>query len=102
MKLTDILAEKTDFAVYQGMGRVTHSEDITVQNVGEMLRAVPGVLTINQVTHNSENNTAILKIKLLTTKSAEEAYEAFRQNSLARIPEIKKIEIANKTIEKKK
>ena len=101
MNLTDILVE-TNFAVYQGMGRISHAEDTTVQDIGEMLRAVPGVVTIQQVTHNSDNNTAIMKIKLLTTKTAQEAFEAFRQNSLSRIPEIKKIEIANKTIEKKK
>lgn len=101
MKLTDILAE-TEFGIYQAMGRFSHTEDITVQDIGEMLRAVPGILTVSQVSHNAQNNTAIMKIKLLTTKTAPEAFASFKENSLSRIPELKKIEIAEKTIEKKK
>ncbi len=50
------------------MVRVGHSEDVTVQDIGEMLRAMPGVLTVGQVSHNGDNNTAIMKVKLLTRK----------------------------------
>lgn len=84
------------------MVRVGHSEDITVQDVGEMLRAIPGVLTVGQVSHNSDNNTAIMKVKILTTKPASEAFTSFKNTSVQRIPEVKKIEVAEKTIEKKK
>jgi hypothetical protein len=84
------------------MVRVNHTEDVTVQDIGEMLRAMPGVLTIGQVSHNGDNNTAVLKVKLLTTKPASEAFASFKSTSVQRIPEVKKIEIADKTIEKKK
>ena len=101
MKIFDLISE-IQFSIYQAMVRVGHSEDITVQDVGEMLRAIPGVLTVGQVSHNSDNNTAIMKVKILTTKTASEAFASFKSTSVQRIPEVKKIEVAEKTIEKKK
>lgn len=101
MKLKNIISE-IQFSIYQVMARISHTEDITVQDVGEMLRAIPGVLTVNQVSHNSNNNTAIMKIKILTTKPASEAFASFKNTSVQRIPQVKKIEVAEKTIEKKK
>jgi hypothetical protein len=101
MKIFDLISE-IQFSIYQAMVRIGHSEDVTVQDVGEMLRAIPGVLTVNQVSHNSDNNTAIMKVKILTTKTASEAFASFKSTSVQRIPEVKKIEVAEKTIEKKK
>ena len=101
MKILKLINE-IQFSIYQAMVRVGHSEDITVQDIGEMLRAIPGVLTIGQVSHDSNNNTAVLKVKILTTKTASEAFASFKQTSIQRIPEVKKIEDAEKTIEKKK
>ena len=77
MKLLRLLSE-IQFSIYQAMVRVGHTEDVTVQDIGEMLRAIPGVLTVGQVSHNSDNNTAIMKIKLLTTKTASEAFASFK------------------------
>lgn len=101
MKLIKLISE-IQFSIYQAMARVSHSDDITVQDVGEMLRAIPGVLTVSQVSHNSNNNTAVMKVKILTTKTASEAFDSFKSTSVQRIPEVKKIEIAEKTVEKKK
>lgn len=101
MKIIDLILE-IQFSIYQAMVRVGHSEDITVQDVGEMLRAIPGVLTVSQVSHDGQNNTAIMKVKILTTKSPSEAFASFKNTSIQRIPEVKKIEVAEKTIEKKK
>ena len=101
MKIFDLISE-IQFSIYQAMVRIGHSEDVTVQDVGEMLRAIPGVLTVSQVSHNSDNNTAIMKVKILTTKTASEAFTSFKNTSIQRIPEVKKVEVAEKTIEKKK
>jgi hypothetical protein len=101
MKLTQLITE-IQFSIYQAMVRISHSEDVTVQDVGEMLRAVPGVLTVTQVSHEPAGNTAIMKVKVLTTKTAQETFAAFKQNAISRVPEIKKLEVAEKTIEKKK
>jgi len=101
MKILKLISE-IQFSIYQAMVRIGHSEDVTVQDIGEMLRAMPGVLTVGQVSHNGDNNTAIMKVKLLTTKPASEAFASFKSTSIQRIPEVKRIEIADKTIEKKK
>ena len=101
MKILKLISE-IQFSIYQAMVRIGHTEDVTVQDVGEMLRAMPGVLTVGQVSHNGDNNTAIMKVKLLTTKPASEAFASFKNTSIQRIPEVKRIEIAEKTIEKKK
>ena len=101
MKILDLISE-IQFSIYQAMVRVGHTEDTTVQDIGEMLRAIPGVLTVGQVSHDSNNNTAVMKVKLLTTKTASEAFASFKNTSIKRIPEVKKIEVADKTIEKKK
>ena len=101
MKLINIISE-IQFSIYQAMVRIGHSEDVTVQDIGEMLRAMPGVLTVGQVSHDSNNNTAIMKVKILTTKPASEAFASFKNTSIQRIPQVKKVEVADKTIEKKK
>jgi|TARA_R110000868_G_scaffold379413_4_gene645229 hypothetical protein len=101
MKIRQIISE-IQFSIYQAMVRIGHSEAITVQDVGEMLRAMPGVLTVSQVSHDGDNNTAVMKVKLLTTKPPSEAFLAFKNTSIKRIPEVRKVEVAEKTIEKKK
>ena len=46
-------------------------------------------------------NTAILKAKILSTKTPKDAFEAFRIASVEKIPEVLKIEVAKNTIEVK-
>jgi|TARA_R100000734_G_C3282227_1_gene75616 hypothetical protein len=101
MKILKLISE-IQFSIYQAMVRIGHTEDVTVQDIGEMLRAIPGVLTVGQVSHDSNNNTAIMKVKILTTKPASEAFASFKNTSIQRIPQVKKVEVADKTIEKKK
>ncbi len=84
MKILDLISE-IQFSVYQAMVRIGHTEDVTVQDVGEMLRAMPGVLTVGQVSHNGDNNTAIMKVKLLTTKPASEAFASFKNTSFKEV-----------------
>jgi hypothetical protein len=101
MKILQIISELQG-SIYQAMVRISYTDDITVQDIGEMLRAMPGVLTVGQVSHNSDNNTAIMKVKILTTKEPTQAFESFKQISITKIPQVKGIEVAVKTIEKKK
>ena len=100
MKIKQLISE-INFSMYQAVIRVTHSKDERVQDVGELLRGVPGVLTIAQVDHNSDAGTATMKVKVITTKTPKEAFEAFRSNAVTKLPIVKKIEIAYNTVEKK-
>ena len=93
------LLNEVEFKRYQAMIRVTYRPDATVNDISDLLRAVPGVLTIVQVDHDYQKRYAILKAKLLSTKSPEEAYENFKSTSVEKIPEVLKIEVAKNTIE---
>lgn len=101
MKLVDIISE-IQYSMYQAICRIGHSKEINVQDVAELFRALPGVVTITQLSHDSERHTATMKIKILTTKDAATGFQALKSNAIKRIPEVKKLEVANKTIEKKK
>ena len=101
MKLFDIISE-IQYSMYQCIVRITHSKDINVQDVSELFRALPGVVTVTQLSHDSERHTATMKMKILTTKDAATGFAALKTNAIKRIPEVKKLEVADKTIEKKK
>ncbi len=100
IKLLDILNEQ-EYKTYQGLVRITISPDVTIQETGELMRALPGVITVTQVSHNDANNTAVMKMKIITTKEAEAAFAHLKQVSLKKIPQISKFEFAPKTIELK-
>jgi len=101
MKLTDIIAELS-FSIYTATVRIRHSSNASVQNIGEQMRAMPGVLTISQISHEKASSTAVMGIKLMTTKPPLEAYEAFKDNAVSKLPEVLSIDVAESTIEKKK
>lgn len=101
MKLVEIISE-IQYSMYQAVVRVTHSKEINVQDVSELFRALPGVVTVTQLSHDSDRHTANMKMKILTTKDAVTGFTALKNNALKRIPEVKKLEVAEKTIEKKK
>ena len=101
MKLSHIISE-IQFSLFQATVRITHSKDINVQDVSELFRALPGVVTVTQLSHDSDKHTAIMKMKILTTKNAEEGFAALKHNAITRIPEVSKLEVAQKTIVKKK
>lgn len=100
MKLANIILE-SNFSIYQGIIRVTHAKEEKVQDVSELLRGLPGVLTIVQVNHDNDAGTATMKAKLITTKTPKEAFEAFKANAVNRLPIIRKVEVAYNTVEKK-
>jgi hypothetical protein len=99
MKLKQYLKE-AQYNIYQAITRITHSEDTTVQELGNRLRAVEGVVTVVQVDHDYDSKTAIMKIKLLSLRGAKEAYADFKSEGLRTIPELEKIEVAVNTITK--
>lgn len=101
MKLFNIISE-IEYSMYQGLCRITHSKDINVQDVAELFRALPGVVTVTQLSHDSDKHTAVMKIKILSTKDAATGFTALKNNAIKRIPEVKRLEVAEKTIEKKK
>lgn len=99
MKLITII-EQIIFTTYEGMVRVRYKEGES-ENMAELLRALPGVTTVTNAGASSEMGTMTFKVKLITQKTGEEAFEAFKSNATSKYPGIIDIEIANETIEEK-
>lgn len=96
------LLEDIDFQIYQATCRIAHNGETTVQTIGEILRGMPGVLTVVQVEHDPDKDTAIMKVKIITKKSPKEGFKSFVSTTLERVKLIRKIEVAENTIEQKK
>ena len=100
IKLLNILTEE-EYNTYQGLVRITISPDVTIQETGELMRALPGVITVTQVSHNDANNTAVMKMKIITKQQAEPAFAMLKKVSLSKIYQITNFEFVPKTIEVK-
>jgi len=100
IRLLDIISEG-EYKTYQGLVRITINSEFTIQETGDLMRALPGVITVTQVSHNDANNTAVMKCKIITTKDAAQAFAHLKTVSLDKIPQILKFEYAPKTIELK-
>lgn len=99
MKLKNILKEEREFTLYQALMRVRHTEEITASRVADFIRAMPGVTRVSAVDSNEDTNIVVLKVKILTSKPAKEVYEKVRKDAFRLVPNIKRVEVANNTIE---
>lgn len=99
MKLLTLI-EQIIFNTFEGMVRIRYEEGES-ENMAELLRALPGVTTVTNAGASSEMGTMTFKIKLITQKTGEEAFESFKSNAKSKYPNITEIEIANETIEEK-
>lgn len=95
-----IISEESQFSMYRVITRFTHTEDITVQELGNLLRAVESVVTIIQVDHDFYKKTAVMKVKIITNQNPKVALKNFRIRSLRSIPSLKKVEFAMNTLTK--
>ena len=98
MKLGNIISE-IEFFTYEGMVQVVY-KDIASTKVAELIRALPGVTTVTLASDMGEGRET-LKVKLISQKSAEEAFEAMKNNAIKKYPPIKMITIGKNTIERK-
>ena len=100
MKLLDIIKEQINFRTYEGMVQVVYDNTENIQNLAELLRALPGVTTVTTASGDGENKET-LKVKLISQKEPNEAFEAFKNNAIQKYEFIKDVEIAQNTIEEK-
>jgi len=94
------LIEQIIFNTYDGMIRLIHKEGES-EDIAELLRALPGVTTVTNAGSASEMSSMTFKVKLISQKEGEEAFNAFKQNAKKKYSNIVKIEIAKETIQKK-
>ena len=99
MKKKEVISEVT-FTLYQGLVRIKHSDEITASEVADFVRAMPGVTRVTAIDSNEDTNTAILKVKVLTAKPGPVVFEKLKKDTFKLVPNIKKVDLSLKSIEK--
>lgn len=99
-KLSEHLLREMEMFNYKGLIKVTYSTDYTVSEVADMIRSLPSVTIVTNVSHDEKTGVAVYSVKLLTYKKGSEAYENLKHLAVTKLPEIKKLEIGIKTIER--
>ena len=99
MKIKDLINEVT-FTMYQGLVRVGHTDEITASEVADFVRAMPGVTRVSAVDSNEDTNIVILKVKILTAKPGPVVFEKLKKDTFKLVPNIKKVEVSIKSIQK--
>ena len=98
MKLLEILAE-IQYNTYEGMIQVMYEDGSDKSQIVDLIRALPGITTVT-VADSTMENVETLKIKLITQKSALEAFESLKNTAMSKYPNVKLVKIGEQTIEK--
>jgi hypothetical protein len=99
MKIKAIINEMT-FGMYQGLIRVSHNDEISASEVADFVRAMPGVTRVTAVDSNEDTNTVVLKVKILTGKPGPVVFEKLKKDTFKLVPNIKKVDLSLKSVEK--
>lgn len=99
MKIPTLINEIT-FALYQGLVRVGHTEEITASEVADFVRAMPGVTRVMAVDSDEDRHIVVLKVKILTAKPGPVVFDKLKKDTFKLVPNIKKVELSLKSIEK--
>jgi hypothetical protein len=99
MKLANIILE-IDYKSYEAMVQVTFGEE-GAEGYDDALRALPGVTTVTKASSNAEVGKVNYKVKLITQKTPQEAFEAFKNNATAKYTNVVSVEVGENTIEEK-
>ena len=101
MKLKNILSEG-NFSIYRLNIRISYADSVTVEDLADMVRAIPGVLIVKTITHKEEGGIAFFQVKILTSKKPEEAILKLSRGATRLIPSIKKLDVSKKSLTKMK
>ena len=93
-----ILSE-VQYTTYEGMIQVMYEEGSDKSQIVDLIRALPGITTVT-VADSTIENVETLKIKLITQKSAMEAFESLKNTAMTKYPNVKLVKIGKQTIEK--
>ena len=92
-----ILSE-VQYNTYEGMVQVMYEEGSDKTEIVDLIRALPGITTVT-VADSTMENVETLKIKLITQKSAMEAFESLKNTAMSKYPNVKLVKIGEQTIE---
>lgn len=99
MKIKKLLSEVA-FSMYQGLVRVGHTDEITASEVADFVRAMPGVTRVTAIDSDEDRNIVVLKVKILTAKPGSVVFEKLKKDTFKLVPNIKKVDLSLKSIEK--
>jgi len=99
IKLSQIITE-VEFKTYEAMVKVIYGE-VEANKLGDVLRALPGVLTVTNAGGNAEASSSTFKVKIISQKEPQTAFDAFKTNATTKYSFINTVEIGIETIEEK-
>jgi len=99
MKLMQLLLE-LDYRTFEAMVKVTFGKEGS-NGYDDALRALPGVTTVTVASQDSASSLATYKVKIISQKEAIEAFNAFKDNAIAKYTNIISVEVGEQTIEEK-
>jgi hypothetical protein len=94
------LINEVAFGIHQALIRVVHKDEITASEVADFIRAMPGVTRVTAVDSDENSNMVVLKVKILTSKPGAIAFEKLKKDTFRLVPNIKKVDLSLKSIEK--
>ena len=99
MKLIQLLLE-IDYRTYEAMVKVTFGDEGT-SGMHDAFRALPGVTTVTIASEDSDTNTATYKVKIISQKEPNEAFQSFKDNATNKYSNVIAVEVGEQTIEEK-
>lgn len=98
-KLAENVLNEASFSHYKGLIRVSYDPDLTMSEIADMVRSLPTVTIVTNVSHDEKAGIAVYSVKILSLKKGSDAYQELKQLALTKLPDVKKFEIGMKTIE---
>jgi hypothetical protein len=98
ISLRDILLED-DNKIYKGLVRVTYSDEGSVMDVADVIRAIKGVTIVNTAGNEEGRNISMYDVKIRSKADPQSAFQFIRQEAM-KDPIVKRFEVATKTIER--
>ena len=98
-RLAESILNEVAFSHYKGLIRVSYNTDLTMSEIADMIRSLPTVTIVTNVSHDEKAGIAVYSVKVLSLKKGSEAYQELKQLALTKLPDVKKFEIGMKTIE---
>lgn len=99
MKLSKII-ESIEYKTFVAMTKVVFNDELGSAQIGELLRALPGVTTVTLV-REEKPGVEVFKVKVISQKGPQEAYESFKNNATSKYKDIYTVMVAEKSIEEK-
>ena len=89
-----------DYRTYEAMVKVTYGDEGS-GGYHDAIRSLPGVTTVTIASEDSDTNTATYKVKIISQKEPNEAFQALKDNATGKFSNIISVEVGEQTIEEK-